>query len=276
MESMQYEKILEAKDYLERIVGKKPEIGLILGSGLGTLGDEVENKTIVEYSDIPNFPLSTVTGHKGRFVFGRLEGADVVVMQGRFHFYEGYSMQQVVFPVLVMKAIGIKKLIITNAAGGINTSFNAGDLMLINDHINFIGDNPLIGKNIESFGPRFPEMSNAYTKSLLNMAKELCVENKIDIKEGVYISMTGPAYETPAEIRMARIMGADAVGMSTVPEVIAANHGGMEVLGISCITNMAAGVLDVPLSHAKVIETAESVKDSFTRLVRLIIGKMNT
>lgn len=271
-----YEKTLQAKKYLENIVSQKPKVGLVLGSGLGTLGDEVEDKIFIEYSNIPNFPVSTVAGHKGRFVLGKLENKDVVVMQGRFHYYEGYSMQQVVFPVLVMKALGVQKMIITNAAGGINTSYKAGDLMLIEDHINFLGNNPLIGKNIDEFGPRFPEMSNAYSKSLINMAVKLCDENKIEIKKGVYISMTGPAYETPAEIRMARILGADAVGMSTVPEVIAANHGGMEVLGISCITNIAAGVLDVPLSHAQVIETAEAAKDKFTKLVRLIIGRMNT
>lgn len=270
-----YEKVLEAKNYIEKNVSDKPKIGLILGSGLGTLGDEVDNKTVIEYENIPNFPVSTVKGHKGRFVFGKLEGSDVVVMQGRFHFYEGYGMQQVVFPVLVMKSLGVEKLIITNAAGGINTDFNAGDLMLIKDHINFMGDNSLIGENIESFGPRFPDMSNAYTKNLIDMAKSICEQNDIKIKEGVYISMTGPAYETPAEIKMARIMGADAVGMSTVPEVIAANHAGMEVLGVSCITNMAAGVLDIPLSHAQVIETAEAVKENFTKLIRLVIKNID-
>ncbi len=197
-----------------------------------------------------------------------------MVMQGRFHFYEGYSMQQVVFPVLVMKALGVTRLIITNAAGGINTSFEAGDLMLIVDHINFLGDNPLIGKNIDNFGPRFPEMSNAYSKSLINMARILCKENKIGIKEGTYISMTGPAYETPAEIRMARIMGADAVGMSTVPEVIAANHAGMEVLGISCITNMAAGMKEQALSHEDVLAVADRVQSGFADLIIEIIKEI--
>lgn len=266
-----YEKVLAAKNFIEKNVSYKPKIGLILGSGLGTLGDEVENKTVIEYEKIPNFPVSTVKGHEGRFVFGQLEGSEVVVMQGRFHFYEGYGMQQVVFPVLVMKSLGVERLIITNAAGGINTSFDAGDLMLIKDHINFMGDNSLIGENIESFGPRFPDMSDAYSKKLISMAKSICEQNDIRIREGVYIAMTGPAYETPAEIKMARIMGADAVGMSTVPEVIAANHAGMEVLGVSCITNMAAGVLDIPLSHGQVIETAEAVKESFTKLIRLVI-----
>ncbi len=271
-----YKKILEAKNYIEKNVYDKPKIGLILGSGLGILGDEVESKTVIEYENIPNFSISTVKGHKGRFVFGQLEGSDVVVMQGRFHFYEGYGMQQVVFPVLVMKSLGVEKLIITNAAGGINTSFDAGDLMLIKDHINFMGDNSLIGENIENFGPRFPDMSNAYSDRLIDIAKSICVQNDINIKEGVYISMMGPAYETPAEIKMARIMGADAVGMSTVPEVIAANHAGMEVLGVSCITNMAAGVLDIPLSHAQVIETAEAVKENFTKLIRLVIKNIGS
>lgn len=269
-----YKNVLEAKEYIEKIITNKPSIGLILGSGLGTLGEEVDNKTIIEYSHIPNFPVSTVEGHKGRFILGELESVDVAVMQGRFHFYEGYSMQEIVFPILVMKAIGINKIIVTNAAGGINAILNAGNLMLINDHINFISGNPLIGENIDYFGPRFPDMSNAYSKRLIEIAKELCKKHNIEIKEGVYISMSGPAYETPAEIRMARILGADAVGMSTVPEVIAANHAGMEVLGISCITNMAAGVQDKPLSHIEVVNTAEAVKENFIKLIRLIVKEI--
>lgn len=274
MKDIFYKNILEAKNYINQNISIKPKIGLILGSGLGALGDEVENKILLNYSDIPNFPVSTIKGHKGRLVFGNLENSSVAVMQGRFHFYEGYSMKEIAFPVLVMNSIGINKIIITNASGGINTNFKPGDLMIIKDHINFVFDNPLIGKNIDSFGPRFPDMSYAYSETLINITKNLCEKNDIDIKEGVYISMTGPAYETPAEIRMARILGADAVGMSTVPEVIAASYAGMEVLGISCITNMAAGVLNKPLDHVEVVKTAEAVKDVFSKLIKLIIKEI--
>lgn len=268
------DKILEAKNYIESNLDEKPEIGLILGSGLGVLGDEVTEKNIIDYSSIPNFPVSTIEGHKGRFVFGNISNRKVAVMQGRFHFYEGYGMKEVVFPVWVMRSLGIKKLIVTNAAGGVNTSFKPGDLMLIKDHINFMGQNPLMGPNLDSFGTRFPDMSNAYSSSLRDMVKKVSTDLNISVKEGVYISMTGPSYETPAEIRMARILGADAVGMSTVPEVIAANHAGMEIAGISCITNMAAGVLDKPLSHDEVIRTADEVRDKFIKLVKAIITIM--
>lgn len=266
-----YERILESKEFIEKKLVNKPSVGLILGSGLGVLGEEVEDKIAIEYSQIPNFPVSTVEGHKSRFIFGELEGSNVAVMQGRFHFYEGYSMREIAFPIWVMKTLGIEKLIVTNAAGGINTSFNAGDLMIIKDHINFMGTNPLIGENIDCFGPRFPDMSNAYSMRMINIAKKCSEKQGIKSKEGVYISFSGPSYETPAEIRAARILGADAVGMSTVPEVIAANHAKMEVLGISCITNMAAGVLDKPLSHEEVMSTAEAVKDKFIKLVKSII-----
>jgi purine-nucleoside phosphorylase len=264
-------KINEARDYIKKQVEFIPEIGLILGSGLGVMGEEVENKIIIDYSDIPNFPISTVEGHKSRFIFGTLNNKKVAVMQGRFHFYEGYSMQEVVFPVWVMKALGISKLIVTNAAGGVNTSFSPGDLMLIKDHINFAGTNPLIGKNIEEFGPRFPDMSNAYNKDLISIAKECASAKGIDIKEGCYMMYSGPNYETPAEIRMSRILGGDAVGMSTVPEVMVATHCGIKVLGISCITNMAAGILDQPLDHREVIDTAEKVRTKFVRLVKEIV-----
>jgi purine-nucleoside phosphorylase len=264
-------KINEAKDYIQKQIDYTPEIGLILGSGLGVMGEEVENKIIINYSDIPNFPVSTVEGHKSRFIFGTLNNKKVAVMQGRFHFYEGYKMQEVVFPVWVMKALGISKLIVTNAAGGVNESFTPGDLMLINDHINFAGTNPLMGQNIEEFGPRFPDMSNAYNKDFLAIAKKCAENNDISIQEGAYMMFTGPNYETPAEIRMSRVLGGDAVGMSTVPEVMAANHSGMKVLGISCITNMAAGILDQPLNHHEVMDTAEKVKTKFITLVKEII-----
>lgn len=269
-----YKKIIEATEYIENRIIKKPSIGLILGSGLGVLADEIENKIEIEYSKIPNFPESTVEGHKNRFIFGDIEGCDVAAMQGRFHYYEGYSIRQVVFPVWVMKTLGIEKLIVTNAAGGINIDYNAGDLMIIKDHINFMNANPLIGENMERFGPRFPDMSKAYSPRMINIAKECFRKHGIKTNEGVYIAMSGPAYETPAEIRAARILGADAVGMSTVPEVIAANHAGIEVIGISCITNMAAGVLNNPLSHKEVMSTAEAVKDKFTMLIRSLIKEI--
>ena len=267
-------KINEAKEYIQEKLGYTPELALILGSGLGVLGEEVEDKTVIDYKDIPNFPVSTVEGHKSRFVFGTMNGRKVAVMQGRFHYYEGYKIQETVFPIWVMRALGIKKLIVTNAAGGINTSFDPGDLMLIKDHINFACINPLIGPNLEEFGVRFPDMSAAYSPRMMEIARKCAESHNVKIKEGVYMYLTGPNYETPAEIRAFRTIGADAVGMSTVPEVIAANHSGMEVLGISCITNMAAGILDQPLNHQEVMDTAERVRVNFTALVKSIIGNI--
>lgn len=267
-------KINEAKEYIQKKLGYTPELALILGSGLGVLGEEVEDKTVIDYKDIPNFPVSTVEGHKSRFVFGTMNGRKVAVMQGRFHYYEGYKIQETVFPIWVMRALGIKKLIVTNAAGGINTSFDPGDLMLIKDHINFACINPLIGPNLEEFGVRFPDMSAAYSPRMMEIARKCAESHNVKIKEGVYMYLTGPNYETPAEIRAFRTIGADAVGMSTVPEVIAANHSGMEVLGISCITNMAAGILDQPLNHQEVMDTAERVRVNFTALVKSIIGNI--
>lgn len=267
-------KIYEARDYIKSVVSFTPEIGLILGSGLGVLGEEVADKIIIEYSDIPNFPVSTVEGHKSRLVFGTLNNKKVAVMQGRFHYYEGYKMQEVVFPVWVMNALGINKLIVTNAAGGVNTSFKPGDLMFIKDHINFSGDNPLIGPNLNELGVRFPDMSNAYNIDMMELAKKCAKDNSIEVREGTYMMFTGPNYETPAEVKAARILGGDAVGMSTVPEVIAANHSGMKVLGMSCITNMAAGILDKPLNHQEVIDTAEKVKSKFVSLVKSIVENL--
>ena len=274
MKDSLYKKIIESTEYIEKRIVKKPNIALILGSGLGVLAEEIEDKIEIEYSKIPNFPESTVEGHKNRFIFGEIEGCAVAAMQGRFHYYEGYSMREVVFPVWVMKTLGIEKLIVTNAAGGININYNAGDLMIIKDHINSMNANPLIGENMDCFGPKFPDMSKAYSPRMINIAKECFKKHGIKINEGVYISMSGPAYETPAEIRAARVLGADAVGMSTVPEVITANHAGIEVIGISCITNMAAGVLDKPLSHKEVISTAEAVKDKFIKLIKSLIKEI--
>lgn len=251
----------------------KPEIGLILGSGLGEVANEIEGVRI-SYSDIPSFEASTVAGHAGQLVLGKFCGKNVVAMQGRFHYYEGHSMQKVVYPVKIMKQLGIDKMIVTNAAGGVNKDFTPGDLMILNDHINLMGSNPLIGKNEDNLGDRFPDMSYAYTKELVELTKETAAEIGLKTKEGVYAALTGPAYETPAEIRMLRTMGADAIGMSTVPEVIMATYMGVKVLGISCITNMAAGILDQPLNHDEVIETTEKVKRDFISLVKKTIEKM--
>ena len=251
-----------------------PEIGLILGSGLGSLADSIEDAEYYDYSDLPNFPISTVEGHAGRLVIGKLSGKIVIAMQGRFHFYEGYSMNEVTFPVKVMKLLGVKTLLVTNAAGAVNTSFKPGDLMVINDHINLSGSNPLIGRNLDEFGVRFPDMSEAYDKKLVALAKDVASSQGIDIKEGVYAMMSGPTYETPAEIRMLRAIGADAVGMSTVPEVIIAKHSGMSVVGISCLTNMAAGILEQPLNHEEVIETSNMVKNNFINLMLSLIERL--
>lgn len=263
-----YNRAKESAEYILEKANLTPEIGLILGSGLGVLADEIEEAVAIPYSNIPNFPVSTVQGHAGQLVIGKLSGKTVVAMQGRFHFYEGYDMEKVTFPVRVMKLLGVEKLIVTNAAGGVNEEFTPGDLMLITDHINFMGTHPLIGTNDERFGPRFPDMSQAYDREYQAVARRTAENLKIGLKEGVYVGFTGPTYETPSEVRMARTLGGDAVGMSTVPEVIVANHCSMRVLGISCITNMAAGILDQPLNHEEVIETTEKVKNEFLRYVK--------
>jgi purine-nucleoside phosphorylase len=268
---MDFEKITNAVTFLKKKYKQKPKIGLILGSGLGVLADEIKNPVKIPYREIPDFPISTVEGHAGQLVFGLLEGVEVVAMQGRFHYYEGYSFDKVTFPVRVMKGLGVETLFVTNAAGGINENFVPGDLMLISDHINNMGSNPLIGPNDDRLGARFPDMSEAYSKELRGLAKEKAVQLNLNVKEGVYVAFTGPTYETPAEIRAFRILGADAVGMSTVPEVIVARHSGLKVLGISCITNMAAGILDQPLSHEEVIETTERVKANFLMYVKELV-----
>ncbi|WP_439442839.1 purine-nucleoside phosphorylase [Listeria aquatica] len=271
---MSMDKLNEAVSKIRSHYSGEPKIGLILGSGLGVLGDEIKNPIKLSYEEIPHFPVSTVSGHAGQFVFGELEQKEVVAMQGRFHFYEGYSMEEVTFPVRVMKELGVTHLVVTNASGGVNELYQAGDLMLISDHINFIGTNPLIGKNNDHFGPRFPDMSEAYSLELREAARLIAQDLGIEIREGVYAGFSGPTYETPAEIRMIRTLGADAVGMSTVPEVIVANHAGLKVLGISCITNMAAGILDQPLSHSEVIETTDRVQQMFLTYVRAILKDM--
>lgn len=267
-------KIKEACEFIKERIEGIPQIGLILGSGLGSMADEVQNKVVIKYSDIPNFPVSTVQGHAGQFVYGTLEGKRVIMMQGRFHFYEGYDLKTVTFPVRVLKMLGIENLIVTNAAGGVNLDFKPGDLMIISDCINFSGANPLIGKNYEEFGPRFPDMSAPFNKELINIALAASREENVPVVKGTYFMFSGPNYETPAEIRMVRILGGDAVGMSTVPEVIAANHSGIRVLGISCITNMAAGILDQPLSHQEVIETSNRARDNFQKLICGILKRV--
>ncbi len=260
-------------EFIKKRTNICPEIGIILGSGLGTMANEIEGIKI-PYSEIPNFCTSTIEGHAGQLVIGHLEGKKVIAMQGRFHFYEGYSMKDVVMPIHVMKKLGVSKLIVTNAAGGINKDFRPGDLMLIRDHINFMGSNPLIGKNPNEFGVRFPDMSEAYKKYLLEIAKKIAFERGINIKEGIYIACSGPSYETPAEIRTFRSWGADVVGMSTAPEVIVANHARIDVLGISCVTNMAAGILNQPLCHDEVIETSRRIKKDFVALIKGIIKEI--
>jgi len=268
---MNYEEIVV---YLKSKVKITPEIGIILGSGLGMLAQEITEQTVVPYSEIPYFPQSTVVGHKGQFIFGYLAGKAVVCMDGRFHYYEGYDLQQVTLPVRVMRKIGISQLIVTNAAGGINADFMPGDLMLIRDHINLLGVNPLRGKNEETFGERFPDMSEAYANELRTLALAAAAELKINLQQGVYVAMSGPSYETPAEIKYAKMIGADAVGMSTVPEVIVAVHCGLKVLGISCVTNMAAGISKQKLNHKEVMETAEIAKEKFMSLVKKVVSNM--
>ena len=263
-----------AVKYLKAKIDFTPEIAIILGSGLGGLADGIENPVYVDYSELEGFPVSTAPGHTGRFIFGTLSGKKVACMQGRFHFYEGYSMQQVVMGVRTLYKLGATKLIVTNAAGGINTDFSAGDIMMITDHINFMGTNVLIGKNDDSLGVRFPDMSYAYAPDLRETVEKCAKELQIDIKKGVYIGCTGPSYETPAEIRAFRLLGADAVGMSTVPEVIAANHCKMKVLAFSLITNMAAGVLNQPLTEEEVLETGKRKGKELQRLIEKIIGEM--
>lgn len=278
MDKQYLQHIREAAAYLKnKLNGKQPTVGLILGSGLGDLAEQAEDAVSVSYDEVPHFPVSTVEGHAGRFVVGTLEGKTVIVMQGRFHFYEGYAMKKVVFPVYVMRQLGVRTMVITNAAGGMNRSFRAGDLMLIRDHINMTGDNPLIGPNFKELGVRFPDMSEAYSRTLRKLAHRLAAEIKgaggapLTLQEGVYCGISGPTYMTPAELTMLAKLGGDAVGMSTVGEVIAARHAGVEVLGISCITDMAIGEELEPLTHEQVMEVANRTKPKFQQLVRAFV-----
>lgn len=261
-------KIKEASAYIESKLNAKPQIGLILGSGLGVMADEVENAVVIPYGDIPHFPVSTVEGHSGELVVGDLEGKKVLVMKGRFHYYEGYSMKEVVFPVYVMKALGIETLLVTNAAGGMNPAFAAGDLMLITDHINNTGSNPLIGANVAELGPRFPDMSQAYNKELRSIVAAEAEKLGVKLQQGVYVGISGPTYCTPSELTMMARWGADAVGMSTVPEVTAANYCGVRTVGITCITDMAIGDELEPLTHEQVVKVAEQTRPKFISLVK--------
>ena len=266
-------KLSEAAEYVRSKVGKEPiNLAIILGSGLGDLADELINAVSIPFSSIPNFPQTTVVGHAGKIVVGILRGQRILAMQGRVHYYEGHSASTVAFPVQMMALLGIKNLLVTNAAGCVNENWKAGDLMLIKDHIKLIGDNPLRGENLSSLGERFFDMSDAYSKGLRTMAKEIAAKLKIELREGVYQLFSGPSYETPAEVRFARLCGADAVGMSTVFEVTAAKHANMEVLGISLLTNMAAGILDEKLDHKDVLESSQKAKEDFSTLVKAIIA----
>lgn len=265
------QEIQEAAAFIKKETNITPQIGLILGSGLGVLADLIEQPIVIDYSRIPHFPVSTVEGHAGELVVGSIQGKQVLVMKGRFHAYEGYGAETVSFPVRVMKELGVETLIVTNAAGGINESYQVGDLMVISDHLNMTFRNPLIGPNDSALGVRFPDMSEAYSKRLRKLAHDVAATQDFKLQEGVYVGLLGPNYETPAEIRMFRTLGGDSVGMSTVPEVIVARHAGIEVLGFSCISNMASGILDQPLSHAEVMETTEKVKPKFLKLVLGII-----
>lgn len=270
-----YEKLMTCLESIQKKVDFKPEVGLILGSGLGDYADEIDVVQTLDYTEIEGFPTSTVAGHKGRFVFGYVEKTPVVIMQGRVHYYEGYAMSDVVLPTRLMGLLGAKKLILTNAAGGVNFEFKPGDFMMITDHITTGVPSPLIGQNLEELGVRFPDMSEVYSKRIQEIIKTAAKDLDIAIKEGVYAQFTGPNYETPAEIRMARVWGADAVGMSTACEAMAARHMGMEIGGISCITNLAAGMSKEELNHKEVQETADRVAVQFKKLITEIITKLN-
>ncbi|HSK71068.1 MAG TPA: purine-nucleoside phosphorylase [Pyrinomonadaceae bacterium] len=284
---MSYEKAQEATEFIRSKYDKEIKVALVLGSGLGAFAEGLENPVKIPYEEIPHFARSTVQGHAGRLVLGEVEGVSVAVQQGRFHYYEGYDMQQVVFPIRVFGVLGIRNLILTNAAGSVQTSFKQGDLVLIRDHINLMGVNPLRGANDENFGVRFPDMTEVYDKKLQEIVAteaEKMVREKIEsgklkssklfLRRGVYCALSGPSYETPAEIRMMRLLGADVVGMSTVPEAIAARHQGMKVLAISCVTNFAAGITDDVIHHEEVMETGAKVADTFKELLRRIIPKL--
>ena len=286
---MSYEKAVEAAEFIKSKYPKPIAVAVVLGSGLGAFADDIENAVQIPYEEVPHFERSTVQGHAGQLVLGEVEGVPVAVQQGRFHFYEGYEMEQVMFPMRVFGRLGVKNVILTNAAGSLSTEMRPGSLMLISDHLNLMGVNPLRGKNDEQFGPRFPDMTDVYTKSLQEIAireADAIAKSRFDsgrdaehtmfLHRGVYCALSGPTYETPSEIRMYRLLGADAVGMSTVPEAIAARHQGMNILGISCITNFGAGMTAEPINHQEVMETGARVAEIFKELLRRIIKRIET
>jgi purine-nucleoside phosphorylase len=269
-----YERVEHAARIIRTHWKEEARIGVVLGSGLGALVDVLEEKVIVPYEDVPGFPTLTVEGHQGRLALGKVDSIPVVILQGRAHYYEGKSMEEVTFPIRVLGLLGIRSLILTNAAGGINVSFDQGSLMLISDHLNLMGVNPLLGSNDNRFGPRFPDMTEVYSHEYQEIVIEEAHEIGLDLRRGVYAAVSGPNYETPAEVRLLRTLGADAVGMSTVPEAIVASHMGMKVLGISCITNMAAGVLNLPINHEEVLETGKHVSKQFIELLSRVIPRI--
>jgi purine-nucleoside phosphorylase len=267
-------KIIEASDYIRSKISVKPKVGIVLGSGLGIYVDQIQNKTIIPYQDIPHFKRTSVEGHEGRLIVGEVHGVTVAALQGRLHAYEGHPMEEIVLPVRALAAIGIEMLFLTNASGGINETFHPGDLVVITDHINLTGRNALLGPNIAELGPRFPDMTEAYDRELREVIFKVAKNHHVDMKSGVYCSVLGPTYETPAEIRMIRIIGADLVGMSTVPEVIAANHLGLKVAGVACVTNYAAGIRPEKLSHADVKKVAEKAMVGFATILTETIGEL--
>jgi len=270
-----YEKYVESADYIKsKMNGKNPKIAVVLGSGLGVISEEIENKVVINYKDIPNFPVSTVEGHAGELIIGTISGKEIIAMNGRFHFYEGYDLKEATFPIRVFKLLGIETLVLTNAAGGINTSYNVGDLMVINDHLSFFAESVLRGQNLSEFGDRFIDMSETYDKELSKKMMEIIKEKAGVAHTGVYAYMKGPTFETPAEIKALRTLGADAVGMSTVPEAVIAHHCNMKTVAVSCVTNMAAGILDEKLSHEDVKNTAQKVQRVFKEIIKEFIEKL--
>ncbi len=270
-----YDRAHHAAQMIRSRIKIEPSVAIVLGSGLGAFAGDLSDANSIAYSEIPGFAQATVEGHAGRLVIGKAGEVPIVAMQGRFHFYEGYSLEEVTFPIRVLKLLGVRTLILTNAAGSLNTEFTPGSLMIISDHINLLGANPLTGPNDDRFGPRFPDLTSTYDPDLQNLVIEEAKTMGLEMRRGVYAALSGPSYETPAEIHMVRTLGGDAVGMSTVPEAIVARHMEMQVIGISCITNLAAGVSNRPVDHSQVISTGERVREQFTELLRRVIAKLN-
>jgi purine-nucleoside phosphorylase len=269
-----YERTEHAARTIRARVSQEPRVAVVLGSGLGAFADDFEDAVAIPYEEIPGFVRSTAQGHAGRLVVGKVGPVSVLAMQGRVHYYEGYTLEEVTFPIRTFKLLGVKTIVLTNAAGGVNVQLSQGALMLISDHLNLMGINPLLGANDERFGPRFPDMSTVYSRALQEIVVEEAQALGIELRRGIYAALSGPSYETPAEIHMLRTFGADAVGMSTVPEAIVARHMSMDVLGISCITNMAAGISDEPINHEEVMETGNRVRATFTELLRRVVGRL--